>query len=141
MVWHNVVTASDAPQLSIPSTMPAAAQHMPPALPDGITIKLLRAGVSDVYPQVSQSLAVHYDAYLPNGKMWDSSRKRGIPLRFRLGTGQVVPGLNDAVAQLSQGMRARVTIPSEMAYGERGFPGLVPPNSAVEFDIELLEIV
>jgi len=114
---------------------------MPPALPDGITIKLLRAGVSDVYPQVSQSLAVHYDAYLPNGKMWDSSRRRGMPLRFRLGTGQVVRGLNDAVAQLSQGMRARVIIPPEMAYGERGFPGLVPPNTAVEFDVELLEIV
>ena len=107
----------------------------------GITIKMLRAGTSDIYPQVSQSLAVHYDAFLPNGKMWDSSRKRGVPLRFRMGAGQVIPGLNDAVSQLSMGMRARVTIPADQAYGERGFPGLVPPNSTVEFDLELLEIV
>lgn len=107
----------------------------------GVTIKMIKAGDSDVYPQVSQSVAVHYEAFLPSGKMWDSSRRRGRPLRFRLGTGQVIPGLDDAIAQLSMGMRARVTIPAQLAYGDRGFPGLVPPNSSVDFDVELLEIV
>ena len=107
----------------------------------GINIRMLRAGTSDTYPQKSQSIAVHYDAFLPSGTMWDSSRRRGRPLRFRLGCGQVVPGLDDAIAQLSLGMRARVTIPAELAYGERGFPGLVPPNTNIDFDIELLEII
>ena len=107
----------------------------------GINIRLLRAGESDVYPTKSQSVAVDYDAFLPSGAMWDSSRKRGRPLRFRLGAGQVIPGLDAAVSQLSLGMRARITIPAELAYGERGFPGLVPPNSAIDFDIELLEVV
>ena len=107
----------------------------------GIAIKMLRAGDSDSYPQKSQSIAVHYDAYLPNGTMWDSSRKRGRPLRFRLGEGQVIQGLDLAVMELSRGMRARVTIPAPLAYGERGFPGLVPPNTPVEFDIELIEVV
>ena len=73
--------------------------------------------------------------------MWDSSRKRGRPLRFRLGAGQVIPGLDEGILQMSCGMRARITIPSELAYGERGFPGLVPPNTSVDFDVELIEIV
>ena len=132
----------------------------------GLAIKLLRAGDADNYPLKAQAVAVHYDAYLANGSMWDSSRKRGRcalsplkstptgtersrvrnsrrhrPLRFRLGAGQVIPGLDEAVSQLSMGMRARVDIPAELAYGERGFPGLVPPNTAISFDIELLEIV
>ena len=107
----------------------------------GVTIKMLRAGATDTYPQSSQSVAVHYDAFLPSGKMWDSSRKRGRPLRFRLGSEQVIRGLDEVVSQLSLGMRARVTIPAELAYGERGFPGLVPPNSSIDFDIELVEIV
>ena len=106
-----------------------------------VSIRLIRAGDTTSYPQASQSVAIHYDAYLPNGTMWDSSRKRGRPLRFRLGVNQVIKGLDETVMQMSMGMRARVTIPSTLAYGERGFPGLVPPNTAIDFDLELLEIV
>ena len=106
-----------------------------------VSIRLIRAGDTTSYPQTSQSVAIHYDAYLPNGTMWDSSRKRGRPLRFRLGVNQVIKGLDETVMQMSMGMRARVTIPSTLAYGERGFPGLVPPNTAIDFDLELLEIV
>ena len=73
--------------------------------------------------------------------MWDSSRKRGVPLRFRLGHGQVITGLDQGIMQLSVGERVRLTIPSELAYGERGFPGLVPPDTDLEFDLELLEVV
>ena len=109
---------------------------------------MLRAGDSDGYPTKSQSVAVHYDAFLPGGKMWDSSRKRKRPLRFRLGEGQVIPGLDEGLMQLSLGSRARLVIPAELAYGDRGFcwdrtsgKGLVPPGSSVEFDIELLEII
>ena len=101
----------------------------------GVTIKMIRAGDSDGYPQATQSVAVHYDAYLPDGTLWDSSRRRGRPLRFRLGVGQVIPGLDDGIMQLSLGARARMTLPPEMAYGARGFPGLVPPNTSVDFDI------
>ena len=54
---------------------------------------------------------------------------------------QVIKGLDETVMQMSMGMRARVPIPSTLAYGERGFPGLVPPNTAIDFDLELLEIV
>ena len=84
---------------------------------------MIKAGDTDNYPQASQSVAVHYDAYLPDGKMWDSSRKRGRPLRFRLGAGQVIPGLDNAAMLLSLGMRARVTIPAELAFATHARPG------------------
>lgn len=102
---------------------------------------MINAGDSESYPLKSQSVAVHYDAYLPGNKRWDSSRKRDRPLRFRLGVGQVIPGLDEAILNLSLGARARVKIPPSLAYGSRGFPGLVPPDTWIEFDIELLEIV
>ena len=111
------------------------------ALASGVEIVMVRAGDSESYPKQSQSVAVHYDAYLPNGTLWDSSRRREQPLRFRVGAGMVIPGLDEGVSQLSVGSRARIKIPAALAYGARGFPGLVPPNTAVEFDLEILEIV
>lgn len=110
-------------------------------LASGLQIKMLRAGDGQHYPQQSQSVAIHYEAFLPGGKMWDSSKARKQPLRFRVATGQVIKGLDQAVSQLSIGSRAKVLIPAELAYGARGFPGLVPPNTPIEFDMEILEII
>lgn len=62
----------------------------------------------------------------------------GKPFRFKLGAEQVIPGLDVGVSQLSVGERAKMTIPAHLAYGERGFPGLIPPNSDLIFDIELI---
>ena len=110
-------------------------------LASGLQIKMLRAGDGQHYPQQSQSVAIHYEAFLPGGKMWDSSKARKQPLRFRVATGQVIKGLDQAVSQLSIGSRAKVLIPADLAYGARGFPGLVPPNTPIEFDMEILEII
>ena len=67
----------------------------------GVEILMIRAGDSENYPQPSQSVAIHYDAYLPgSAKPWDSSKKRDRPLRFRLSAGQVIPGLDEGVSQL-----------------------------------------
>ena len=106
-----------------------------------VSISLLRAGDGINYPQDAQSVSVHYDAFLPNGAQWDSSRKRGRPLRFRVGVGQVVAGLELGVREMSIGEHVRLRVPHELAYGERGFPGLVPPCTDIEFDIELIDIV
>ena len=106
-----------------------------------VELKILYAGNGNMWPQHSQIVAVHYDAYLPDGTSWDSSRKRGKPLRFRLGTGQVIPGLDQGIALMCLSQRVRMHIPPELGYGEKGFPGRVPPNSGIEFDLELVEIV
>ena len=66
------------------------------------------------------------------------SRDRGKPFKFKLGNEQVIPGLDAGVSQLSIGERAKISIPAHMAYGDRGFPGLIPKNSTLIFDLELI---
>jgi FKBP-type peptidyl-prolyl cis-trans isomerase len=75
-----------------------------------------------------------------DGKLFDSTRPRERPLSFRIGEEQVIEGLEAAVRTISLGERAKATIPSFMAYGARGFPGRVPKNTDLLFDIELVNI-
>jgi FKBP-type peptidyl-prolyl cis-trans isomerase len=83
-------------------------------------------------------VTVHYTGYLPDGRRFDSSRDRGKPFKFKLGNEQVIPGLDLGVAQLSIGERAKIIIPAHLAYGRQGFPGLVPGNTDLTFDMELI---
>jgi FKBP-type peptidyl-prolyl cis-trans isomerase len=71
-------------------------------------------------------------------QQFDSSRDRGKPFKFRLCSEQVIEGLDEGVSSLSIGERAQITIPASKAYSSRGFPGLVPPNTDLFFDIELI---
>lgn len=92
------------------------------------------------YPQKGQTVTVHYTGYLPDGSIFDASRDRGKPLKFKIGEDQVILGLDEGVSQLSLGERAKITIPQHLAYGDRGFPGLVPPCSDLTFDLELITL-
>ena len=125
--------------------MPTAETHYhaprPASKPDPVHITLIHAGDGVHYPKQSQIVSVHYTAFLSDGTEWDSSRRRNKPLRFRMNTGQVIQGLDDAVSLMSLHERVRLSVPAKLAYGERGFPGLVPPNEPVEFDLELISIV
>ncbi|CAM9759584.1 unnamed protein product [Heterosigma akashiwo] len=103
-----------------------------------VRVEIFAAGDGINYPQPGQTVTVHYTGFLPDGSQFDSSRDRGKPFKFKLGADQVIPGLDEGVSQLSIGERAKVTIPAEAAYGERGFPGLIPPNSQLIFDLELI---
>ncbi|KAJ1451636.1 hypothetical protein M885DRAFT_529227 [Pelagophyceae sp. CCMP2097] len=103
-----------------------------------VTVEIFAAGDGMNYPHIGQTVTVHYTGYLATGDFFDSSRDRGKPFKFKLGAAQVIPGLDEGVAQLSIGERAKITIPSQLAYGERGFPGLVPRNSGLVFDLELI---
>jgi len=103
-----------------------------------VRVEIFAAGDGINYPRKGQTVTVHYTGYLPDGGLFDSSRDRGKPFKFKLGAEQVIPGLDKGVAQLSIGERAKIVIPPRLAYGERGFPGLVPPNSELIFDLELI---
>jgi FKBP-type peptidyl-prolyl cis-trans isomerase len=75
-----------------------------------------------------------------NGQKFDSSRDRGKPFSCKIGVGQVIRGWDEGVPQLSVGEKARLTITPDYGYGARGFPPVIPPNSTLVFEVELLRV-
>ncbi|WP_224244756.1 FKBP-type peptidyl-prolyl cis-trans isomerase [Hyalangium gracile] len=87
-----------------------------------------------------KTVTVHYVGTLTNGSKFDSSRDRNEGFTFRLGAGQVIQGWDKGVAGMKVGGVRKLTIPPEMGYGSRGFPPVIPPNSTLIFEVELLDV-
>ncbi len=85
-------------------------------------------------------VTVHYVGTLTNGSKFDSSRDRNEGFKFTLGAGQVIKGWDEGVAGMKIGGLRKLTIPPEMGYGARGFPPVIPGNSTLIFEVELLEV-
>ncbi len=90
-------------------------------------------------PQRSSKVRVHYTGSLIDGKVFDSSVQRGEPAEF--GLTQVIPGWTEGLQLMAEGAKFRFFIPSELAYGEQGAPGAIPPNATLIFEVELLKVL
>ncbi|PIQ25366.1 peptidylprolyl isomerase [bacterium (Candidatus Blackallbacteria) CG17_big_fil_post_rev_8_21_14_2_50_48_46] len=90
-------------------------------------------------PTKGQMISVHYTGWLTNGTKFDSSKDRNQPFEFQLGAGQVIKGWDQGFAGMKEGGVRKLTIPPEMGYGQRDM-GVIPPNSTLIFEVELLAV-
>lgn len=106
----------------------------------GLKIYTVSAGLGE-QPKSGEKVKIHYTGYLRNGKMFDSSVDKGKPFETPIGVGRVIKGWDEGVQELRVGTKAIFYIPAELAWGKRGAGNAIPPNAAVIFEVELLEII
>jgi len=106
-------------------------------LDSGLQYKVFTAGEGKT-PAASDQVLVHYEGRLVDGTVFDSSYQRGEPIAF--GLGQVIPGWTEGLQHMAEGGKHELYIPYQLAYGERGIPGTIPPQATLVFTVELLEV-
>ncbi|MEP6683063.1 MAG: FKBP-type peptidyl-prolyl cis-trans isomerase [Parafilimonas sp.] len=106
-------------------------------LPSGLQYLILKEGEGEK-PGPATMVTVHYEGSLINGKVFDSSYKRGKPATF--GVHQVISGWTEALQLMPAGSKWRLFIPSALGYGARGSGGSIPPHSTLIFDVELISM-
>lgn len=99
----------------------------------------IKLGTGDVAKEGSR-VRVHYTGWLTNGKKFDSSVDAGKPFDFRIGNGDVIKGWEEGVTGMRVGGKRQLRIPPNLAYGKDGYPGVIPPNATLIFDIQLLGV-
>lgn len=105
--------------------------------PSGLRWVVLKEGQGTATPQAGQKIRAHYTGCLLNGQVFDSSVARNQPLEFKIG--QVIEGWNEALLTMRKGEKRTLVIPPHLGYGPEGIPGLIPPNSYLVFDVEMLD--
>ncbi len=105
----------------------------------GLRYQIIQEGTG-IQATKGAMVSVHYKGQLLDGTVFDSSYKRKQPIDFTIGVGQVIPGWDEGIQLLKVGDKARMVIPSDLAYGSRGAGGVIPPNAPLIFDVELVNV-
>jgi FKBP-type peptidyl-prolyl cis-trans isomerase len=105
----------------------------------GLKYEDLKEGSGDA-AKSGDTVQVHYTGWLKDGTKFDSSKDRDRPFSFELGAGKVIKGWDEGVAGMKVGGKRKLIIPSELGYGKRGYPPVIPGNAELTFEVELLKI-
>ena len=105
----------------------------------GLRYQIIQKG-NGAKAEKGKTVSVHYKGMLTDGTVFDSSYKRNQPIDFAIGVGQVIPGWDEGIGLLKVGDKARLVIPSHLAYGSAGAGGVIPPNATLIFDVELMGV-
>lgn len=108
---------------------------------EGVKVEVVHAGEGEATAKSGQLVAVHYIGKFTDGKIFDTSLKNGDesePFVFKLGAGMVIKGWDIGVEGMKLGEARRLTIPADLAYGAAGAGGVIPPNSTLVFDVQLM---
>ena len=104
-----------------------------------LKIEVLRTGEGEK-AEPGDVVSVHYTGWLEDGTQFDSSLERGEPIEFPLGAGMVIPGWEQGLAGMKVGEKRRLRIPPELAYGDSGAGGVIPPGATLVFEVELVGV-
>ena len=105
----------------------------------GLRYIVTREGDGKAKPPKGTRVKVHYVGRLMDGKVFDSSLKRGKPIEIPIGVGKVIRGWDEGIMDMTKGERRTLIIPPDLGYGERGYPGVIPPNATLVFETELVD--
>ena len=121
------------------NSSPTKVTGEPTKLPDGLEYWDIKVGTGEE-AKTGDKVKVHYTGWFTNGKKFDSSVDAHQPYTFTVGQGNVIKGWDEGVAGMKVGGKRQLRIPPELAYGEQGYKNIIPPNSTLIFDVQLLGI-
>lgn len=118
----------------------AAGVKAPTVTPSGLEYTLVREGTGSP-PPLGSSVKVRYTGRLPNGKVFHDTRNAANPEEFLLDSSKLIAGWVEALLEMRPGEVRRLRVPSQLGYGEGGYPGVVPPSTDLSFELELVSFV
>jgi peptidylprolyl isomerase len=140
LVLASVAVAQTAPtHKAAAPTGPTKVTGEPTKTASGLEYWDIKVGTGAV-AQTGQHVKVDYTGWLTNGTKFDSSVGTGHPFSFMLGASQVIKGWDEGVVGMKVGGKRQLRIPPDLAYGAKGYPGAIPPNATLIFDVQLVDV-
>jgi peptidylprolyl isomerase len=121
------------------TSAPTKVAGAPTKTPSGLEYWDIKVGTG-AEAKSGQHVKVDYTGWLTSGKKFDSSVGTGRPFSFELGGGQVIKGWDEGVVGMKVGGKRQLRIPPDLAYGQKGYPGAIPPSATLIFDVQLVDV-